>query len=111
MDLILSILDRLLKKRGIESVEELSEEEKATFEGYRAVLSKKELDISDIKEFITIQLGMIEAKWKDINVEQARKEQLLPYFTAYKSILDVMSVPQIERKTLEDYLTNEINRV
>lgn len=103
-----NILQRLLTKRGLNSVEELDQEEKQTFQQWQATLTKDELTTEDIRQFIQGQISVIEAKWSDLNVEQARKAELLPYHTVYRMLLQAINSPALARDALEKNLAQLI---
>jgi hypothetical protein len=105
----MNILDRLLNKRGIKSIEELEPEEKQTFENWRKVLSKDQLTIEDVRVYCQQQIGIIEAKWKDYNLDNEKKAQLIPYHTVYKSLEQVLVAPKAEREQLEAQLNQLIS--
>ena len=98
---IMNILEKLLFKRGIKSVDELSGEEKKTFENWRKILSKDQLTLEDIKMFCQTQINVIETRWKDYGTEQNKKAELIPYHTIYRTLLQVIESPQKERSQLE----------
>lgn len=98
------LLTKLLRKRGIESIEELDAEEVKTFQEWQAVLSKEELTIKDIKDFCQTQVDMIENKWTDLNLEQTKKAELIPYHTVYKTLLRAIDSPKAIREALEKNL-------
>lgn len=104
-----SILARLLKKRGVESVDKMTPEEKLTFVQYEAVLSKKELTLEDLKIFLTQQIQKIESKWADMTLGSVQKAELIPYHTVYRTLLQTISAPEVERVALEKVLTQMIN--
>lgn len=113
----MSILDLFLKKRGVKDPAELddtpntdgSPTEKQDFERWRKVLAKEALSVEDIKLFCQGQIGMIEARWKDMSSTQEKKAELIPYYTVYKTLEQVMSAPMAEREQLEAYLNQLIN--
>ena len=98
----MSILDKLLKKRGLKNEDELSPEEKITFETWRKILSKDELTLDDIKVFCKTQISIIETKWK--SYETTNKADLIPYHTVYTTLLQVIESPRQERSNLEAQL-------
>lgn len=102
------ILQKLLKKRGLDSANELDPEEKATFETWRAVLNKDELTVDDIINFCQSQVSAIENKWTDLNLEQSKKAELIPYHTVYKLLLAAIESPKDAREALEKNLTQLI---
>lgn len=98
------LLAKLLDKWGIKDVKDLSAEEAVTFENYEKILSKESLNLEDMSHFLGQQLGIIEGKWRDHNIEQAKKAELLPYYTTYKALKDAIGAPQVEREALEQHL-------
>ncbi len=104
----MSLLDKLLHKRGITSTDELAPEEKVTFENWKSVLSKKELTVSDIKDFCVNQLSMIESRWNDFAITSERKAELIPYFSIYKNLLTAIDSPKSVREALEKHLNQLI---
>lgn len=103
-----SLLAKLLRKRGIETVEELSHEERATFDKYEKVLNKRELTVADLRQFIQARIDHIEMKWKDMNIDAGKKAELVPYFTVYKTLLQAIDAPMSEREALEQVLMQQI---
>lgn len=105
-----NILSRFLEKKGIINLNELSPEEKATYDNYEAVLSKEELTLEDVKDFCKAQLTKIEEKWRDLNLESFKKADLIPYHTVWKSILLAIESPKVVRESLEKQLTELIKQ-
>lgn len=103
------ILQDLFKKRGIESAEKLSLEERATFENYQRILSKRELSIADLREFCAFQINSIETKWRDFSTTAEKKAELIPYHTVYKTLLQAIDAPEAERVALEQVLLQQLN--
>ena len=97
------ILNRILHKRGV-TLDELDKEERKTFEEWQAVLSKEELTVKDIKNFCEQQLAIIENKWGDYGLEQARKAELIPYHHIYSTLKKVVDSPKQIRESLEKNL-------
>ena len=97
------LLRRLLAKREIK-IENLDQEEKKTFEGWQAVLSKEELTIEDIKNFCQSQVVLIESKWADYGLEQSKKAELISYYHVYRTLLKVVDSPKQMRENLEKNL-------
>jgi len=100
-------LDNLLIKRGISNLDELNDEERKQFDVWNTVLTKKELTVTDIKEFCKTQCDVIQNKWADYNVDQAKKAELLPYFTVYQALLAALSSQRVAREAL----ANQINEL
>ena len=101
---MIPVLEKLFKKRGITKVEELSQEEQQTFKEWQLVLNKEELNIEDIKNFCRNQLEVIEGKWADLNLDQSKKAELIPYHTVYKLLLMAIEAPKSAKEALEKNL-------
>ena len=114
----MGILDKFLQKRGLSSPKDLdntptsdgSPTELQTFEKWKGILSKETLTLEDIKIFLQSQIGIIEAKWRDLNLEQSKKAELIPYHTVYKTLEQAISAPQVERERLEEFINQLINQ-
>lgn len=98
-----SILARILQKRGIQKPD-LSHEEQATFDNWESVLSKRELTVDDLRQFIVARIDQIETKWKDLNLSNDKKAELIPYHTVYKILSNAINAPELERAALEKVL-------
>lgn len=98
------LLEKLFHKRGIKDFNELDQEEKQTFENWQSILSKEELTLSDVKEFCQVQLDVIEGKWKDYNIDNTKKAELIPYHTCYKTLFLAIGSPRSARENLEKTL-------
>jgi hypothetical protein len=105
-----NLLTKLLQKRGINDTRDLSKEEQKTFDDWQKVLSKEELTLPDVKDFCRNQVGIIEQKWADYNLDQEKKNNLIPYHTVYKAILRAIDSPKETRSALEKNLQQLINQ-
>ena len=105
---MLDILSKLLQKRGVK-YEELHEDEKVQFEQWKLVLTKDELSTQDIKNFCQQQVDVIESKWQDLNLEQIKKAELIPYHTVYNLLLKVIDSPKEAKEALEKNLQQLIH--
>ena len=105
----MNLLAKLLEKRGV-TAEQLDEQEKTTFESWRKILSEDELTVEKIKEFCRTQIDMIESKWKDLEKENSKKAELIPYHTCYQTIIAVIESPKAARESLENHLNQIINQ-
>jgi len=78
--------------------------EREEFEKYREILSREDLTLEDVKEFCASQIAIIEVKWKDYNLENSKKAELIPYYTVYKAILSAIDGPKVAREAAERQL-------
>lgn len=112
----MGILDLFLKKKGLNSADDLDNTpnsdgtptERQIYDTWRKILSKETLTVENIKEFCQGQIGLIENKWKDMNITQEKKAELIPYYTVYKTLESAINAPQAEREQLENQLNQLI---
>lgn len=102
-------LAKYLEKLKIKNVSDLEPEEQKVYQEWDRILSKEELSLGDIKQFCEAQVGVIEAKWKDLTLDQSKKAELIPYHTVYKTLLSVIEGPRIAREALENNLQQLID--
>lgn len=97
----MSLLSKLLSKLNVESEEELSPDEKATFNKYKAILAKADVSVETIKEFCDHQIEIIHANCDG-------KTPLTPIQQAslhiYLNIKKAIDGPRAEREAVEQYL-------
>lgn len=103
------LLEKLLRKRGIEDINSLDVEEKKDFDNWQKILSKDTLTAEDIRNFCQAQKDVIQGKWTDLSLDNSKKAEFIPYFTVYSLLLQVMDSPKKERESLENMLLNLIN--
>lgn len=104
------ILQKLLQKRGINSVEEMQSEERTTFDSWERILSKDELTIEDVKRFCQSQIDIIDGKWRDLSIPQDKKAEFIPYHAVYRTLLTAMDAPRSAREQLELHLNQLVNQ-
>ena len=103
----MSILSRLLEKRGIDKEEDLSIEEKVVFDRYKAVLLGEIVTVDTLKEFCNTQIRLIEAKLA--GPEEKFDIYLKACLHVYLNLLKAIEAPEAERESLECYLNQLIN--
>lgn len=103
------ILENLLKKKGIENIENLRGDEKDTFDKWNRILSEGEMTLEKIVSFCDAQLNLIDDKFKNLDNTSDKNDRLIIYRTVYKTIKDAIVRPQAERENLEKYLSSLLN--
>lgn len=96
-----SLLARLLKKRGIEKIEDLKGDEKQTFDKWQGILSSGEMTVESVASFCRRQIEAIEKSWE---ANAPSRDRLIDQHIVYRKILQSLSAPQTERENLEKYL-------
>lgn len=100
-----SIISKLLAKRGIESTDELTKEERDTLAHYQAILSAGDVTVERIKEFAQSQIKLIESKCDGVQGLTIMQQACL---RVYLDIIRAIEAPQKERENLEKQLNQLI---
>lgn len=94
-------LSKLLEKRGIENVEDLTPEEQATLERYKLILSGEAVTVDTLKAFCQNQIRIIEAS---CNGKEPLSMMQQACIHVYINLLKAIEAPEAERESLEKYL-------
>lgn len=100
----MSILDKVLEKKGIKDVTKLSKEEAEDFDRWERILSEGEMTLDKVAEFCDSQVTIIERQWANLDNSNAKNERLILLHTVYSKIKGVITSPQAEKEQLEKYL-------
>lgn len=100
----MSLLSRLLNKRGIQDVKDLSQDEQKDFERWKRILSDGEVSVEKIAQFCENKKRQIETQWRDMSNDMLKNERLVIYHNVYSAILEAIKAPVAEREQLEKYL-------
>lgn len=104
----MSLLSKLLQKRGIKSENDLSIEEKAVFDKYKLILTGETVTIESLKEFCATQLKIIESKFATGDNSDKKDAYYKAAMHIYINLLQAINAPEIERAGLERYLNSLI---
>lgn len=102
----IGIIMDIFKKRGIESIEKMSEEEKATYDKWTFILSEGEISVEKILKFCESQIMLIENQWADTANSQEKNNRLISQHTVYRTLIKAISAPRGEAEALEKYLVS-----
>lgn len=103
------LIEKLLKKRGINSVEELSEEEKTQFDAWQKTLTQEKVTIPSISAFLSVQKSIIETQFGDISNSDEKNSRLVLQHAIYSKLLRFLDSEKVEREALEKYLTELVD--
>ena len=103
------VLEKLLKKRGIDNLDDLREDEVQTFEKWDRILSEGEITLEKISLFCENQLRLIDDKWRNLEASTEKNSRLISYRMVYKALRDAINAPKLERESLEKYLNSLLN--
>jgi hypothetical protein len=98
----------LFKKKGIESVDQLSTEEKADYDRWTAILSAGDVTVDSLLKFCQNQINLIQIAWRDKTNSKEMNDRLVMQFNVYSTLVQAITSPTAEREALEKYLTSMI---
>jgi len=98
------LLEKLLTKRKITNVNELTVEEAEQFDSWQKTLTEGEMSVEKIRDFCQAQLDIIKGQMKGIDNTPQKNERLTTYFNIYDALITLINSPQSERESLEKYL-------
>jgi|SRR5579884_2819612 len=101
------MLDRILEKLGLKSIEDLKPAERATWEVWAKVLAKPDTTIDDLKKLLPIEHARAEEEI--LKFENTKEKDL--YYKAYLGFLNMLSkaitAPTDDRERLKAMLANK----
>lgn len=104
-----NLLTKLLERRGIKDVTELSKEEMADFTAWQSVLRNDEVTVATILDFCNAEIGRIETQFKNTDDSNEKKARLTMLHGVYSSIRNVISKPRLERESVVKHLESLIS--
>lgn len=104
------LIVKLLQKRKIKDIRELSEEERTTFDKWEQVLSEGEITIEKIKEFCQQQIKLIENQYTNPDNSNKKDNYLKACLSVYQALLRIIEGKRSVRQALEKYLNQLINQ-
>lgn len=93
------------------SPENMTAEEKQTFDSWRAILDDEVITIEKIAEFCERQVSAIELKWVDKYRDRTNDPFLADIHSVYKNIAKMIKADKSERMALEKHLTDMLDKV
>lgn len=102
----MSLLDKLLSKRNIKSIDELVPEERAQFDRWNYILKGDVVTVDSLKDFCKTQVQVIEARCDGVQPMTVMQQACLH---VYLNIIKAIEAPEAERSSLEAHLNQLIN--
>lgn len=97
------LISKILKRRGIKSIDDLSDDERATFDKWERQLAETEITTPAIADFCKNEINKIEDKLTPDNSE-SKNNRLIALLTAYKAIARLINSKKEQRESLIKYL-------
>ena len=102
------LIEKLMRKRGIEDVNELTKEEKIEFDKWELILTEREIKLEDLQKFLKEQKVLL---WQKLDEEFQKDNEskgkclyLRARIKNYESLLGLINSPRAEKESLENYL-------
>lgn len=99
----MNILEKLMKKRGLDPAK-LDDEELKQYKEWRAILTPDPITVDKIKEFAQRQVDVIEAQWANLDNQAIKNERLVLMHTMWRKLIAIIDAPEVEREALERHL-------
>lgn len=99
------LVAKVLKKRGIKSLDELTTEERNVYDGWSAVLKGEKVTTDQILKFCGEQITLIEAKFASGDTSDKQDAYLKACLHVYLTLVKLIRAPEAEREALERYLS------
>lgn len=103
----MSVLHNLLEKLNLK-YEDLTAEEKKTYEEYTAVLSQPEVTIEDLKAFLPAQLKRLQSEQNEYRNTEKKDLYLKAQIRNLEMIFAFIQGPEARKKWLEETLTKQL---
>lgn len=99
------LLQKILQKRGIKDIRDLTKEERDTFDRWQSILSEGEITVEKIKLFCQQQIKIIENQYTNPDNSEKKDNYLKACLAVYSALLGIIETPQqVERQALIKYL-------
>lgn len=103
----MSVLHNLLEKLNLK-YEDLTADEKKTYDEYSQVLSQPEVTIDDLKAFIPAQLKRLQSEQNDYRNTEKKDLYLKAHIRNLEMIFAFIQGPEARRKWLEETLNKQL---
>lgn len=102
------LLSKWLEKIGVKNVNDLSSEEKLTYDNWNLILSEGEITLEKVILFCKGQKKLIESQYSNPDNTDKKDHILKASLGVYNALLGLLEGPKVEREALEKYLTQLI---
>uniref|UniRef100_A0A6H1ZDQ0 Uncharacterized protein n=1 Tax=viral metagenome TaxID=1070528 RepID=A0A6H1ZDQ0_9ZZZZ len=103
-----ALLAKLLDKRKIHALTDMTGEERSKFDEWNFILEKEELDSNQLRSFCEHQIALIEQRWNKEELSEKSITKLVQQHIVYKQIISALEAPKEEKQRLIKYLEEMI---
>jgi hypothetical protein len=103
-----TLINKVLKRRGIKDLNELSNEERADYDRWKKVMTGDVVTIPMMKDFMKAQIHILETRFAVGDTNEKQDAFYKACLHVYLNLLQIISAPEAERASLERYLQSLI---
>lgn len=98
------MIELILQKLGLKSIDDLTPAERATWQGWTTILGKADVTIDDLKKILPIELDKARAEL--LKYDNSPEKDLFhkAYITALETMTKIILTPEKERDNLRAML-------
>jgi hypothetical protein len=97
----MSILDKIFEKKGINSFDELTLEERKTYERWTEILDKPKISVSDIQTFLQKEDQRLQQELLDYQNSERKQIFLQASSRLTRMLIAIITAPEQEKKQLQ----------
>lgn len=95
------MLESLLKKLGVQSYDQLTEEEKQTYRDYENILTGRKITDDEVKQFFDQEIENTLLKLEDMKLDTREDTFLKMKLSFIRKLVAFLDAPEREKKQLE----------
>jgi len=99
------LLEKYLKKRGIESITELDADEREVFDNWDNVLTNVEITAESMRAFCQAQLDIIDSLWDNLDNSDQKNGKLTLLRIVYRKLIILIDSNKSKKAEVEAQIT------
>lgn len=104
----MSVLQKFLKKIGVQSYEELNDEEKSTFKTWEESLQGRQITQDEYRQFLENELTLAVDRLTEVNLSKEDEVFRKVEVRLIKKVLNFMDMPLLEKKIVEKQIESRM---
>ena len=104
-----SLIERLLNKRGIKSIDDLKAKEREVYQAWMQVLTKPDTTIDDIKRVLPIETERVNAELRKYDNTERKELYLKAYANLLTFFTTLITSPEKQRNELKAQIEQQLN--
>jgi len=104
----MSILSQYLKSVGVKSVDQLTTEERDTYQQWESALNGRQITSKEVRQFLDIELEDATAKLITKSLGEREDIFLKMKVDFIRRLAGFLDAPEMEKKHVENLITNQL---